>query len=351
MNGEYRSLLRRTVFVFLLLLAPYAVFAQVLDRPVAVVRLTETTSIGQRELRQQIELLESQIGRTLNDAQRGEVLEAQIGDVLLNQAAERANVRVTQAEIDQAVAMQRQSLGQPVSETQFRQVVEQQMGMSWETYLNELENRLVQEQFILERARGRFGEIGEPSEREIRQVYEENAQQFTNPAMVRFDHLFFDLRQKGGEEAIEVRRLAGVTANEVARDTQRFTEKVRQSVDDARFSGGDFGYILRGDTQAVGRLGQQFVDELFDLDDGEVSLVIESNVGLHVVRVTDRRSPRLLQLDDPLLPGESITVRQQIRTYILNQRQQQIFQESVAAVLAELKEEADITRYPENLAW
>ena len=166
--------------------------AQVLDRPVAIVRLTETVNIGQRELRQQVDLLEQQMGRQLTQDQRREVLEAQIGDVLLNQAAARANIRVSQDEIQQAIDTQRQSLGQPVSDAQFRQMVQQQMGMSWDQYVEEVTNRLIQEQFILQEAQGQFNSIDEPTNREIRQVYEENAQQFTNPAMVRFDHLFFD---------------------------------------------------------------------------------------------------------------------------------------------------------------
>jgi ribose 1,5-bisphosphokinase PhnN len=44
-------------------------------------------------------------------------------------------------------------------------------------------------------------------------------------------------------------------------------------------------------------------------------------------------------------------VRQQVRAFILNQRQQQAFQESVEEVLARLEAEAEITRFPENLAW
>ena len=325
--------------------------AQVLDRPVAIVRLTETVNIGQRELRQQVDLLEQQMGRQLTQDQRREVLEAQIGDVLLNQAAARANIRVSQDEIQQAIDTQRQSLGHPVSDAQFRQMVQQQMGMSWDQYVEEVTNRLIQEQFILQEAQGQFNSIDEPTNREIRQVYEENAQQFTNPAMVRFDHLFFDLRNRSGEEEQSTRQLAASMARRLQRGTADFQQLLRESLDDARYAGGDFGYIIRGDQQAIQRLGQSFVNQVFELDEGDVSGVIESNVGLHIVRITDRRSPRLLQLDDPLLPGESTTVRQQIRAYILNQRQQQVFQDAVQSVLARLKEEAEITRYPENLDW
>jgi parvulin-like peptidyl-prolyl isomerase len=325
--------------------------AQVLDRPVAVVRLTETVNIGRRELRQQVERLEAQLGRDLTDDQRREVLEAQIGDVLLNQAADRAGVRVTEEEVDQAIDTQRRSIGRPLSDTQFRRLVEQQMSMDWDAYVEEIRNRLVQEQFILQEAQGRFQDIDEPTTEEIRRVYEENAQEFTNPAMVRFEHLFFDLRERSDEEQQQARRLASTLSRRIERGTAGFDQLLRDSLDDARYSGGDFGFIVRGDQQAIQRLGGDFVNSIFDLDEGEVTGVLESNVGLHIVRVTDRRGPRLLGLDDPLLPGESVTVRRQIEAYILNQEQQHIFQESVESVLARLREEAEITRFPENLDW
>ncbi|MCG8481319.1 MAG: SurA N-terminal domain-containing protein, partial [Spirochaetales bacterium] len=92
----------------------------------AVVSLTETVNIGQRELRQQVELLERQLGGELTLENRREVLDAQIGDVLLNQAASRANIRGTQAEIDQAIAAQRQSIGRPVSDAEFRRMIQDQ---------------------------------------------------------------------------------------------------------------------------------------------------------------------------------------------------------------------------------
>ncbi len=337
--------------VVLLLFPLFIVAAQVLDRPVAVVRLTETVNIGQREIRNQVRILEQQLGRELTRENRLEVLEAQIGDVLLRQAATRANIRITTEEIDRAIAAQRQSLGQPVSDAEFRTLLQQQMGLSWEEYRQEIRDRLTQERFILDRAQGRFGEIQEPSAREIRQVYEENAQQFTNPAMVRFEHLFFDLRNRTETQTREIRQRALTMARQLERGTTTFAQLMRASLDDVTYAGGDFGYLIRGDQTAQQRLGRAFVETVFDLDEEQISGVLESNLGLHILRVTDRRSPRLLQLDDPLLPGEQMTVRGQIQGYIVAQRQQEIFQQALQTVLRELREEASIQRYPDNLNW
>ncbi|TVR66074.1 MAG: hypothetical protein EA427_16965 [Spirochaetaceae bacterium] len=348
---EKNTIIRLAALMSLLAAVGPGLVAQVLDRPVAIVRLTETVNIGQREIRQQVAILEQQMGRTLTARHREEVLEAQIGDVLLQQAAERANTRVSAQEVDQAINIQRQQLGQPVSDADFRRIVEEETGLTWEQYRQEITKRLIQERFILDRAEGRFGEIEEPTTREIRQVYEENAQQFTNPAMARFEHLFFDLRNRTEVQEQELRRRAHQLARDIQRNTTTFQQLMRASLDDPGYAGGDFGYLIRGDRTALERLGRSFVETVLDMEEGNVSGVIESNVGLHIVHITDRRSPRMLQIGDPLLPGENVTVRDQIRSYIISQRQQEIFQQSVETVLRELRDEAEITRFPQNLDW
>ncbi|MDA3947686.1 MAG: peptidylprolyl isomerase [Spirochaeta sp.] len=342
---------QHVVIVLLLTVVSSFLPAQVLDRPVAIVRLTETVNIGQRQLRQDVEMIERQAGRALTTSERAELLEERINGVLLNQAASRANVRVSDEEIQQAIAAQRQSLGQPVSDRQFEQLVEEQMGLSWDTFVAEITNRLVQEKFVLERAQGQFDAIQEPSTEETRFVYETNAQEFFNPLMVRFEHLFFDVRGQSDAEAAELRRKAAGMARQLSRGTTDFRTLMRESLDDVSYAGGDFGYLVNGDQEAVQRLGRAFTEAVFRLDEDEVSSLIESNVGFHIVRVTDRRPPRLPGLNDPVLPGESITVRQQVRAFVMNRRQQEIFEETVSSVVAELRDEAEITRYRDRLDW
>lgn len=340
-----------TIIIVFLFASISSVAAQVLDMPVAIVRLTETVNIGQRQLQRDVQLIERQAGRQLTVDERAEILEERINGVLLNQGAARAGIRATDEEIQQAIAAQRQSLGQPISDGQFRELVEEQMGMSWDSFVEEITNRVIQEKFVLQQARGRFDTVDEPSEEDLRFVYETNAQQFFNPLMVRFDHLFFDVRNKSNGEIQQLRQQATRMARNLSRGSTDFGTMMRESLDDVSYSGGDFGYLIAGDQEARRRLGGGFVDAIFRLDDGEVSGVLESNVGFHIVRVTDRRSPRLPGLDDPILPGESTTVRRQVRAFVINQQQQEIFEETVNSVVTDLREEAEITRYRDRLNW
>lgn len=341
----------RRVWMLPLLLSAGALFGQVLDRPVAIVQLTETVPITQRELRQQISLLETQLGQPLTDTDRREVLEAQIGAELINQAAARENIRVTDQELANYVQLQRQSLGVQVSEAQFRQLIEEQFGLTWEQYIEQSQDTLIQQRYVVAKKQDLFDSVAEPTATDIRQVYEDNATQFTNPAMVRFTHIFVDTRNKSGQAERDARERAEELYRQIRSGGASFDEIVEESVDDASYNAADFGYLLRTDQRNQSLLGRQFVDSLFQMERGQISGVLESNVGYHIVRVTDRRKPRILELDDPLLPGQSTTVRDQVRAYIVNQRQESLFNRAVNEVVDELREEAEVTVFEENLDW
>ncbi|MFO8063848.1 MAG: peptidyl-prolyl cis-trans isomerase [Spirochaetota bacterium] len=344
---------KRLVAVFILMLIGLApVAAQVLDQPVAVVRLHSTENVSQRGLREQQRMLEQQLGRELSESDREELLEAQINEILITQAAEEQGVSVSEGELNQAIQRQKASVGRRISDAEFRRLVEQQMDISWDEYMQQVRDRLIQEKYVMEEQRSLLEGMSEPTEEDIREFYDENATRFTNPAMVRFEHVFVDARDSSDEEKQQKREQAEELYERLQSGEDDFDDLLDASLDDSSFSGGDFGYVMRQSEEDRNLLGQQFIRSVFALEEGETSDgVLESNVGFHIVRVKNRRSPRVLDLDDPLLPGESRTVRDQIRNYLLSNRQQEGFQQALEEVVADLREEADITIYEENLDW
>ncbi len=325
--------------------------AQVLDKPVAVVRLEETVNIGQRQLRQQVEFIEQQIQQRLTEEHRKEVLEAKIAEVLMLQAAERDGIEISRGELQHGIDQQRRSVNEQLSEDQFRQLIEREMEMEWEEYVEEVRQRLVQERYVMESRRELFENVESPSEREIRRVYEEHAGEFMNPAMVRFNHIFLDTRNVDAATRADKREKAEQLWGEIESGQRTFDQVMRAADDDTTYSGGDFGYLLRGEYQNLSVLGQDFIDDMFDLEEGDERGVLESNAGYHIVQVRDRRRARLLDLEDPLFPGQNVTVRRQIENYLLMERRQDVFQRALQEVVEELRAEAEITLYEQNLDW
>ncbi|MFP4365085.1 MAG: peptidylprolyl isomerase [Spirochaetia bacterium] len=328
-------------------------FADVIDVPIAMINFHSSEVITQGQLREKYELIESQLGGRANPTNREELLDLMIGEVLINQAAQELGITVSQAEIDQRIQATRQSLGVQVTDEQFRMLVQQQTGSTWEEFVDQIRQRVMQEKYVTQVKRELFENIDPPSESEIQEVFEENALQFVNPPMVRFSHIFIDTRNLGDEDRNQARERAEEIYRDLQNGAANFEELVREYSDDtsSRYSGGDFGYLVRNDERAVALLGREFVSQPFSMEEGEIEGVLESNIGFHIIKITDKRDRRFLELDDQVSPNADITVRQQIVNYIMNSQQQQIFQQAVNEVLEELRAQADITIYEQNLNW
>ncbi len=254
--------------------------------------------------------------------------------------------------MQQAITNQRAGLDQPLSEEQFRRLIEQRAGLTWDEYRDQIRQRLLQEKYILQEKQDVLQSVETPSQAEIQRFYDENATEFSNPAMVRFEHVFIDTRQSSNAETRRKRDTIEELYSEIQSGSTSFDELLDASVDDASYSAGDFGYLMRQDAANRQLLGQDFIDTVFSLDQGEMSDgIIESNVGFHIVRVTNKRRARILDLNDPVLPGRNVTVRDQIRNYLVGNEQQRAFQRALEEVVQELRDRADIQVYEENLDW
>ncbi|MFP4549568.1 MAG: peptidyl-prolyl cis-trans isomerase [Spirochaetales bacterium] len=343
------------LFALALLIVSSIVSAQVLDRPVAVVRLTETENIGRRELDLQIQVFEQQLGRELTTEEKQEVLDAMVNDKLLLQAASQDGVRVGQGDVQNYIAAQRaqfsQALGTQLTEEQFRAQVQQQSGMTWQEYVQNVSDELSKLQYVQQREAGLFAQEGNVSESDIRAFYEENATSFTNPAMVRFDHIYIDLRGKSETERQEARTTLDTLYRRIRSGATNYQQVFDNAVDNSSYSADDFGYLLRNDPRGSQLLGRPFVDRVFSLEEGSIAGVMESAVALHIVRIRDSRLPRILELGDPILPGQNVTVEQQIRNLLLQQRQQQALGRAVESVVTGLRDEAEIRIFSDNVPW
>ncbi len=334
-----------------LLAAGSGVSAQIIDMPLATVDLTGTDVLTQRTISESVNILERTVGRELTADEKNQVLQSEINALLVNQAAEAAGISVTAQEVDAAIEQQRLQIGAQISEERFRQEIQNQTGLTWNQYRAQVREQLVHNRYVLQEKGAQIQGVDQPTQQEIRSVYEENATSFSNPAMIRFDHLFFDTRQSDAAETRAARTKAEQLNRRIESGSATFDTIMREALDDPSYAGGDFGYLVRGDQARRQLLGTEFFEEMFTLEDGEVSGVHESSLGFHIVRVTDKRSARLLGLDDPILPGNNMTVRDQIRQYILGQRQQVAQQSAIAELVSELREQADITVYEDNLPW
>ena len=111
----------------------------------------------------------------------------------------------------------------------------------------------------------------------------------------------------------------------------------------SKFLGGDIGWFAIDDSVSRQIFNDTFLDAVFMLETGDVSKVLESKTGYHIVKILDHTYPKLLSLEDPLSPDNTMTVRQYISQTLYVEKQQEVFSAAVSDLVKELRSEAEIT--------
>ncbi|MBN2508821.1 MAG: peptidylprolyl isomerase [Spirochaetales bacterium] len=332
-----------------------------IDSPAASVHLIKTELVTREQLQTrtyEIEQLRIQSGLPTGPQTKEQVLDAMIAEILLKQAAERENISVSQAELSRLLAEQKKGIEQQLraagqlqegailTDTRFRELITQTTGLSYDDFMGELEFQLLQQKFISQTKREMFERISDPSEQEIEEQYILYQDKFTNPKMVRFQQIFFStINLDAAEKAKALERAE--EAYRKLKQGEAFDALVSQYTDDpkGRYNGGDYGYLPVTDERARAYFGAGFFNALFKLDQGDISTVLSSNMGYHIVRITEKRDPAFLGLDDPMSPTNPTTVRQFITAGIMQKKQQDALQKAFSEVITELTEEATIRKF------
>jgi peptidyl-prolyl cis-trans isomerase SurA len=349
-----KSALRRGLLVLLFTVFALPLGASLLGQTIATVTLTTTVGITSRELDRRVEQVlaaRREAGLPLTGVDREDVLDAMISEILIRQAAERSGITVGAEELRQVIAGQKsgveQQIGRSLTEAQFREIVLNQAGLSWEQYQAGIREQIIQQRYLTTTKRAIFESIVPPTEREIREQYEDNATEITNPEYVRLRQIFIPTLNKSDPEKQSARRRLEEAWNRLRNGTAKFEDLVLQYSEDesSKYRGGDVGYVARDDQRVQQTYGRSFFRTLFELRAGDFSGVIESSVGLHILRVTEYREARILGLDDPIAPDNPMTVREYIRAGLFQERQQRALKRALDEVVQELKKEAEIVRY------
>jgi len=121
-----------------------------------------------------------------------------------------------------------------------------------------------------------------PSPQQVEAFYQSNLQQFANPEQVHAQHI---LLKTGGKDAAAVRKQAESVLKEAKAPGADFQALARKySEDDAsKGSGGDLGFFGRG------TMVKPFEDAAFSMAPGQISDLVQTDYGFHVIKVLEKR--------------------------------------------------------------
>lgn len=167
-----------------------------------------------------------------------------------------------------------------------------------------------------------------PSEDDVQSYYDAHPEQYHKPEEVRARHILFRFPPSPSEEqrASVRRRAADVLAK--AKAGEDFAALARQHSEDGSASaGGDLGFFSRG------KMVKPFEDAAFGLEPGAISELVESQFGVHVIKVEEKHAERTDSLE---------TVHDAIVTAVKNERGRQMALERAEKVHERLLDGEDL---------
>ncbi len=343
----------------LLMLCGTLLFAQAIDKPLATVRLTKTQAITQKQLKRIVDALESQYKVTMTKEQRLASLNDLISRTLIEQAAERDKVSITDAQLTKRVSDlktlygQQLGLGRELTDTEIQGLVKQQ-GLVWEDFLKDQKYLLLALSYAQAKNKAAFDAIKQPTDDEARTYYEANkTKQFVTSDMEHIKWIVVDTRALTTKEE---RDKAAKRADDILKELKggaKFDDLVVKYSDDTttKYKGGDLGWVYRTNDQTRQYMGDNFINTIFSLKKGETSGVISTNQGYVIAQVVDKIDAKILGFDELIPPLNQGTVKDAIKILIYNQKAAETLTTVVQEIADNLRKQAEVKIFEENLVW
>jgi peptidyl-prolyl cis-trans isomerase C len=213
------------------------------------------------------------------------VMDQLIAKELVYQEA-RSRGMDAEAEVDQMIAEAKEKAG---SEEQFQAVL-QQRGVTEEQVREATRRQVLTERIIDEELTSKV----EITPEMVEKFYEDNPQRFVAPERIRARHILISIPQ-GAPESVkeEARAKIDELAAKLAEGADFATLAKQESEDQASAAnGGDLGFFTRN------QMPPAFAAAAFSLEPGQVSDVVETSFGYHLIYVEERLPEQKIELND-----------------------------------------------------
>jgi peptidyl-prolyl cis-trans isomerase C len=251
---------------------------------------------------------------------RAQVLEDLISNELLYQESQKYGVTIKNDDVEKRYSEVRSQFS---DEAQFKSAMDA-MNYTEKSLKDDLERMLAVDAFINEE----LVQKTTVTEDETRDFYDENPNYFTQPEQVRASHILITTNEQDNTEKREtaLQKIKEVqTKLKSGEDFASLAEEYSEGPSSKK--GGDLGFFQRG------QMVKAFEDAAFALKKGEVSDIVETSFGYHLIIVTDRKA-------EMTAPYDSVKVN------IVQHLQQKRVMEKARVLLDTLRETATITKDP-----
>ena len=263
-------------------------------------------TVSQLDMERNVSMLLEQLRSFSDSAQialmmptvRKQALDNAINRILLENEVKKLGIKVDKAAVDGRIEMFRSNF---VSEEAFNAELAKQH-MNPDKLFEEIEVAMKAEELFARRTSA----IPPATDAEIRTFYDANTERFQNPERVRASHILIKVGETDSDavKAEKRAKIEGILASLKA--GADFAEEARKSSEcPSKQNGGDLGFFERGS------MVPEFEKTAFALKPGQMSGIVETKFGYHIIRVAERSEPGTAPFEE---------TRQQISTYLAQQK-------------------------------
>ena len=131
------------------------------------------------------------------------------------------------------------------------------------------------------------------SEDDLKGYYEDNIDMFTQEKEVKASQILFRVPPNATPEEQKKIKEKAESVLEMAKKGEDFAKLAREYSDDpSKENGGDLGYFKRG------RMIKEFEDAAFSLKKGEISGLVKTSYGYHIIKVDDIKEKKVKPFDE-----------------------------------------------------
>jgi peptidyl-prolyl cis-trans isomerase C len=242
--------------------------------------------------------------------------ERSIADLLLRQAASEQGVTIADADVDAQV--EQASAGLP-EEMTLEDALSRQ-NMTLDSFKSELRQNMQIEKLLDQLVM----DVPEATEEEVNAFYNDNPDQFRTPGSVTASHILFSFEDGDTDEQKAEKKAKLEKIHQELVDGADFATLAKEhSGCPSGQQGGNLGTFSRG------QMVPPFEEAAFSMEQGDLSNVVETRFGYHLIKVTGKQEEGMQNLEE---------VRPQLTDFLSNQKKQ----DKVMEYIAGLRENADI---------
>lgn len=259
-----------------------------------------------------------------------QIVERLIDQQLMDGAVTKANITVTDAQVDAKLEEIRKEISEASQETggEARSLEDMvaELGITQEELRDSIRQSIAIEKLLI--ANG----LQEPDAAQVRAFYDANQEMFQQPEQIRARHILVRVEPDASEADWEAARVrAEDIYKEVTKKGADFGAIARErSEGPSAPQGGELGLFPRG------QMVPEFETVAFDMKKDEISKAVRTQFGWHIIQVTEKKPAGVLEFSE---------VEPRLARELRNQSIQQALQD----YLENLRAESQIVMHEENI--